>query len=278
MKNCTAVVVNYKTLNLTAICLDLLKLYAPDLRVIVVDNGSNDASLTYLRGKTWITLLERDSSGEAPHIAHARALDLAVNKVKTPYMLCLHSDTFLYRGSLVTKMLDMASRSNAVAVGTLEQVHRSPMRQWIRETRRRIRNFARRSVSKLSASTRRNSEAKETYLKSFCCLWNVEVIREHGLWFEGSGRNPGYEMQDFLKSSGCHLMELPAKFIFQHLDHVQSGTFAELGKHGETHRRRAEYQRVVPIALARSHSSSENFAGNVDSQPRISAVPDKQFS
>ena len=45
----TALVVNFRTLDETRTCLETLRAAYPTLSVVVVDNGSGDASTTFLR-------------------------------------------------------------------------------------------------------------------------------------------------------------------------------------------------------------------------------------
>jgi hypothetical protein len=55
------ILVNYKSLELTQTCLNLLHegLRGSDVPIYVVDNDSNDASTDYLRTLDWIQLIER---------------------------------------------------------------------------------------------------------------------------------------------------------------------------------------------------------------------------
>ena len=77
----TILIPNYKTLELTKLCLRLIRKHT-DLnlaRVVVIDNDSQDESLEYLRTLKWITLIERKHiPGETPALSHSRALDLAL--------------------------------------------------------------------------------------------------------------------------------------------------------------------------------------------------------
>jgi hypothetical protein len=251
LSDCTAVIVNYRTRHLTAICLGLLQKHLPGLKIIVIDNDSKDDSIAYLRNLDWITLVERKSKGEAPHIAHARALDLGLNHVETKYMLCLHSDSLIYDNTLIKSMLKTARQKGAAAVGTLEQVYRSPIRQAWRTARRFVSSLWTQLIP-LSNKVKHRHGYREQHLKSFCCLWNTDILKANNLTFEAAGKNPGYAMQDRLKHSGHKLVELPARFVFEHMDHVQSGTMTEIGLHQNNKRRRQAYNRLVPIALARS--------------------------
>src|SRR6185312_4131555 len=95
----TILVPNYKTLELTKLCLRLLRKFTDpnQVKVIVVDNDSRDASLDYLRSLAWIELIERTAiPGESPPLSHARALDLGLARTNTPYVLSIHTDTLVH--------------------------------------------------------------------------------------------------------------------------------------------------------------------------------------
>ena len=60
----TILVPNYKTPEITKICMRLIRKFTDFnvVDVIVIDNNSNDASLDYLKTLKWITLLERKAT------------------------------------------------------------------------------------------------------------------------------------------------------------------------------------------------------------------------
>ena len=108
-KEVTIIVPNYKTLEITKICLRLLKKHTNlnRVEVIVVDNQSNDESVEYLRSLNWITLIERKVNQiETGVSSHSRALDLALKRVKTPYVLSIHTDTFIKHDNWLDILLD----------------------------------------------------------------------------------------------------------------------------------------------------------------------------
>ncbi len=75
----TILIPNYKTLYLTKLCLRLIRKHTNlnQAKVIVIDNDSQDSSLTYLRNLPWIELIERKVvPNEGAVSAHSRALDL----------------------------------------------------------------------------------------------------------------------------------------------------------------------------------------------------------
>jgi len=104
----TILIPNYKTPEITKICLRLIRQHTDFTRaeVIVIDNNSNDASLEYLKTLNWITLIERKADApETPPLSHSRALDLALTQVKTPYVLSIHTDTFVKRADWLDVLL-----------------------------------------------------------------------------------------------------------------------------------------------------------------------------
>ena len=80
--NFSLVLVNYKTPDITRMCLELLREHVQEQRipVWVVDNDSADASLDYLRSLDWINLIERPSP--------------ASRSMATPGMRCSDSARF----------------------------------------------------------------------------------------------------------------------------------------------------------------------------------------
>ena len=94
----TILIPHYKTLELSKLCLRSIKLFTDldKVKVIVIDNDSNDQSLEYLRSINWIKLIERkDIADESPAKMHAKALDLGMEHVKTKYVLSIHTDTIV---------------------------------------------------------------------------------------------------------------------------------------------------------------------------------------
>ena len=90
---------NYKTPELTRICLRLIRKYTDmsRIKVVAIDNHSGDDSLDYLRSLDWITLIERQpADDDTPPLSHSRALDMALARVDTPYVLSIHTDTFMH--------------------------------------------------------------------------------------------------------------------------------------------------------------------------------------
>jgi hypothetical protein len=241
--------VNYKSLEITKICLDLLRdgLAGANIPVWVVDNCSGDESTDYLRSLDWINLLEREVLAPEPgHVAHGKALDMVLPQVKSDYLFLLHTDTFVYDASIFNLMLaECVADSKVAAVGCVEQMDRGLLRTQWRLCSRFCKHYFRSFKLRFGLRSRAPKPYREVYLKSFCTLWNVRLIKEHGLHFLMDSRVPGYELQDRMVALGYKIKFLSPRKIFQYLDHVQAGTVSASGGYDVNHRRTKMYKNML---------------------------------
>ena len=241
------VLVNYKTLDLTRVTLQLLKQHFDEgklnqnsVKVWVVDNDSQDESTQYLRSLDWIHLIERPVFGEEKGFAaHGKALDLALEKVEAEYLFLLHTDTFIYNADVFFWMLQlMRSDSRTAAVGSLHQLNRGYVRSVWRLGSRFIQHYVRKLKLHLGLKSKQPSPYNEQYIKSFCALWNVKIMKKYHLTFFMGDRVPGYEIQDILKAKGHIIKTISPMRLFQYLDHVEAGTVGLVSGYSKTNRRR----------------------------------------
>ncbi|POA16849.1 glycosyltransferase [Pseudomonas sp. FW300-N1A1] len=254
------VLVNYKTLDLTRICLDLLYEHGQKagIPVWVVDNGSADDSVEYLRSLNWINLIERKLPTKEPgHIAHGNALDMALAKVDTDYLFLMHTDTFVFDAHVFTMMMDHCTNDpKVVAVGCTEQLNRGIPRTLWRFTSRLLKHHFRHLKLSLGLRSKDPKPYKETHLKSFCTLWNSRLVKQQGLHFQIDDRVPGYALQDRMIDLGYKVVFLSPRKIFKYLDHIQAGTVAAAGGYGQHHRRTKMYENILKRFNAMNTSRS----------------------
>jgi glycosyltransferase involved in cell wall biosynthesis len=241
--------VNYKTPEVTKLCLELLHkaLDVNKVPVWVVDNDSKDDSLVYLKSLDWIKLIERTPvANEHGFMAHGRALDMILERVDTDYLLLLHTDTLIYDAAVIKRMLEQLSKNQkAAAIGCFEQVNRTRLQTMWRVAIRAVKYYFRRLKVALGISTRDPRLFYEVYLKSFCTLWNVGVIRQHQMSFAMVERIPGYEMQDRLRELGYDFLSIPPRQMFKYLDHIEAGTVAHVRGLAKNHKRVKNYQAIM---------------------------------
>ena len=249
------VLVNYKSLKMTSICLDFLRkaVDVSEVPVWVVDNGSKDDSSVYLKSIDWIRFIERTPpSQEAGFMAHGRALDLVLEQVNTKYLLLLHTDTFIFNPSIIAIMLGKIEANDRVAaVGCLEPVFRGRFHTALRYVTRGAKYYFRRLKISLGMSSRRPKLHYEVYLKSYCCLWNVHLAKKHGMSFSMADRIPSYEMQDQLSSLGYTFVKVPARTMFSYLDHIDKGTASAKDGVRINDRRVERYQKLLDTNRSR---------------------------
>lgn len=241
--------VNYKSFEVTKICLDLIKkaVNVSETPVWVVDNNSNDESLDYLRSLEWINLIERKpSEKEVGFMAHGRALDLALEKTTTDFILLMHTDTFIYDSSILDILLEKCvADDKIVAVGCMEPVCRSIPHTIVRTAMRSVKYYFRKLKVTLGISTRRPKPHYETHMKSFCALWNVNTIKRHGMTFSMGNEIPGYAMQDQLRKLDYKFVAIPPREMFSYLDHVEKGTASEMAGVRLKQRKADKYQKII---------------------------------
>lgn len=239
------VLVNYKSYQLTSICLELLReaIKGSDVQVWVVDNDSNDESIKYLRSLDWINLIERTPiENEKGFMAHGLALDMVLERVETEYLLLIHTDTFIHDPVIFEIMLSKYLKNNNVGVvGCVEQIYRGEVRIKWRLMSRFMKHYYRKLKLRLNLKSKQPKPFYEVYIKSFCALWNIKVMKSHGLTFTMNNKTPGYEAQDQMKKLGYRLDYIGARKMFKYLDHVESGTVSAQGTYGKGHRRTKKY-------------------------------------
>lgn len=104
----TAVIINYRTADLTERAITTLRAFYPALPLLLIDNGSNDASTALLRRyqAQWpstTTLLRNDRNR-----FHGPAMHQALQSIQTPYALFLDSDCEVIAGGFIERMITLA--------------------------------------------------------------------------------------------------------------------------------------------------------------------------
>lgn len=114
-KDISVVIVNYRTADLVARAVQSVKDHAePEglrAEIYVVDNGSGDGSLEKIRAAhPDITVM--DAGG---NVGFAAGNNVALRRVKTPYVMLLNSDAFLQAGAL-RRLVDLMETNPKVGV------------------------------------------------------------------------------------------------------------------------------------------------------------------
>jgi glycosyltransferase involved in cell wall biosynthesis len=223
---------HYQVQDLMRLCLRALRRYTdgPPYEVIVVDNGSTDSSLDWLRSVGWITLVERGESTPDNWIrAMNTALDIGLDRARGAYYLILHSDTIVKRRGWLRRMvegIESGPKVTSCGSGKLEQ--RSALDQFVRDATdtKRLRLWLRRTVLR-DASARQLP--REPCPRDYCALYRTSILREHGISFVSqTGYSAGEAVYYDLKRLGYESSLIPVPEMARNMDHIAHATGAIL--------------------------------------------------
>ena len=124
MKNITIIIPNYNGLQFLPPCLNALSSQTyQDFEILVVDNGSTDGSVEWLREHEIPALLLSENTG------FSGAVNAGLRAVRTPYVILLNNDTEaapLYVEKLL-KAIERSPRIFSVSPKMLQMYHRELM-------------------------------------------------------------------------------------------------------------------------------------------------------
>jgi hypothetical protein len=222
----TILVPHYKTLKLTKLCLRLIRKHT-DLNkahVIVIDNDSQDESTEYLRTLPWIEFIERRNiPGDPPPVSHGLALDLALERIKTPYVLSIHTDTLIKRKDWLEYILKhIEDKPNVAGVGSWKL----ESKPWHKRVLKHIERVWQRFWFKITGKKHRLRGIGDNkyYLRGHCSIYRMDLIKKYGLTFADGRVNPGEVMHHKLVKHGHDMLFLPSETLGQYVDHVNHAT------------------------------------------------------
>ena|SRR3990167_7333496 len=223
----TILVPHYKTLALTKLCLRLLRQYT-DLnkaKVVVIDNDSGDESLDYLRTVAWIELIERQAvPHQSPVMAHSAALDLALDQVRTPYVLSIHTDTLVSHPRWLDFLLEQIRRDPCIAGVGSWKLESKPL---FRRALKWIERYMQLAYYRLTGHTQHGLEGvgkNYYYLRSHCAMYRMDLIRQLNLHFSDGDMVAGKAMHQQLVKAGYQMVFYPSEVLIKYLDHINHAT------------------------------------------------------
>ncbi|MCJ7616503.1 MAG: glycosyltransferase family 2 protein [Desulfobacterales bacterium] len=223
----TALIPNYKTLKVTKLCLRLLRKYTdPEkIRIIVIDNDSQDNSLEYLKSLKYITLIERKKQqDDTPSLSHARALDLALAQVTTPYVLSMHTDTFVKNAKwLDILMAEIEKKTDIAGVGSWKLENKPFIKRLAKAVEYQWESFYYRLIGKTDHALEGKGK-NYLYLRSHLALYRMDLIRKNNLSFSDGKETAGKIMHKKLLDNGYKMIFLESAFLSKHVIHLNHAT------------------------------------------------------
>lgn len=224
----TICIPHYQVEDLMRLCLRAIRKYtdAPTYEVIVVDNGSKNQSLDWLRSLSWIHLVDRgEDTPEDWVLAMNTALDIGLARARGQYYLIMHSDTIPRREGWLTRMVEaIETDPNHAAAGSEKLERRSPVAQFLRDVTdtKRARLWLR---EKLLGQQSARPTKREPCPRDYCALYRTAILREHNLSFiSRRGLSAGDIMYHDLKERGHTAQLIPVPEMMRHVDHIAHAT------------------------------------------------------
>jgi Glycosyl transferase family 2 len=223
----TILVPNYKTLEITKICMRLLRKHTDfnKVEVIAIDNNSADASLDYLKSLSWIKLIERKPEvDDTVPLSHSRALDLALVQVNTPYVLSIHTDTFVKRNDWLEMLLkSFSSNPKLAGVGSWKLESKNTLQRFGIRFEQAWKKLLHDSVGYQGYNAKRLDES-QYYLRSHCAIYRTDVIRELHTCFSDGNLTAGMLMHQKMVQAGYEMRFLESSDLGQYVDHLNHAT------------------------------------------------------
>ena len=228
-KEVTILIPNYKTPEITKICLRLIRKHTDFNRVevIVIDNNSNDESIEYLRKLSWITLIEREYDRAEPEpviLSHSRALDLGLGQVKTPYVLSIHTDTFVKSDKWLDILLQPFNLNpNLAAVGSWKLEYISPIRQFGHRFEQGWKYLLNQYFGYSRYRPERGNDSAK-YLRSHCAIYRTEILKKLKTNFSDESQTAGKVIHEKIVNANYDVLFLTPEYLGKFIDHLNHAT------------------------------------------------------
>lgn len=247
----TICVINYKTPDLTRLCLRSIRKYTQcPYDVLVIDNDSCDESTAYLRSLSWIRLIERkpETPDLGPEVAHGSALDLGLSHCQTEFFVSLHSDTVVLQSGWLDMLIRRFTHDGVASVGCGKL---EPRPAWILKWKRLTDYHA--LYRKLFWN--KDQRARYQYFnRTVCSAYKTAILKKEALSFAYEDRRRltvGHQLHRELKAHGYSTVAVSDTCIRPYVMHLMHATqVLHADNFDMTHRALRRYGRVLRSAWA----------------------------
>jgi glycosyltransferase involved in cell wall biosynthesis len=219
----TICVVNYKTLDLTRLCLRSIRKFTTyPYEVIVIDNDSADESLEYLKGLKWIRLIERASKDDPEGgYSHGAGLDLGLANCSTEFFVSMHSDTLVRKERWLEDLIAFFDKEDVACVGA-GKLELEPQWRTLIKKMTDIRTLKRKVLREPDPEGR-----YRYYNRTICAFYRTQILKKLGLSFLGSrekGLTVGKKLYFELVDRGYKAVELSPGLMSGYVTHLAHAT------------------------------------------------------
>ncbi len=218
----TVCIANYKTLDITRLCLrSIRKFTGYPCEVIVVDNDSRDESLEYLKHLSWIHLIERNTENDPPGsggYAHAAAMDVGFASCNTEFFISMHSDVFVKKDNWLTELISCFDGDEMVGCVGSGKIELTPQWRIILKKATDFRTLGRKVLRRPDPIGK-----YRYYNRTICCLYRTDILRREKLSFladRDKGLTSGKKLYFDLVDRGYKTVELPPAVMGRYIIHL----------------------------------------------------------
>lgn len=223
----TICIPHWQVRGLISLCLRSIRKHSSnyDLEVIIVDNGSKDESLDYLRSLKWIRLIERP---EETHTNWPRntftAWDRGIQEATGDYFITMRSDVFIRHDDWLDPYLERMDAAGAVAgVGAWKLELENPLYA----LQKVVINNTVSAIKNLFGKKKHISWRRGHYPRDYCAMYRRDVILKHNLAFlPTDGHGGGYTIARRLWEAGYQTRMIPLRVLHSKMIHIAHGTAA----------------------------------------------------
>jgi glycosyltransferase involved in cell wall biosynthesis len=223
----TICIPHWQVRGLMSLCLRSIRKHSSnyDVEVIIVDNGSKDESLDYLRSLKWIRLIERPEETHTNWPANVfTAWDRGIREATGEYFISMHSDVFIKSDDWLEpyfQAIDVGEQIAGAGAWKLELVNP------IYAAQKLVISNAVSAVKNLFGRNKRISWRRGHYPRDYCAMYRRNAIIKHNLSFlPNDGRGGGYTIARRLWEAGYQTRMIPVQMLYKRMVHIAHGTAA----------------------------------------------------
>ena len=197
-----------------------------DLEIIIIDNGSKDASLDYLKSLDWIEIIERPE--EAPENWPTNvftAWDRGLEAATGDYYITMHSDVFIKADNWLDPFIStISSAPNTVASGSSKLEMHHPLYAF---QKRVFGGFVKNLKRLLPWKKPKIDKEAGRYPRDYCAMYKTSFLRENDIVFATEGHiSGGHQVALQIWEKGGETRTFPVHEMDRVLAHIAHGTSA----------------------------------------------------
>ena len=228
MPKITICVPHWQVLSYIQPCLRSIRKHSTDaeLEILVIDNGSRDESLEWLRSLEWIRLIERPEERHTNWPENVfTAWDRGLREATSEYYVTMHSDVFVKRDGWLVPLVRELERDHRIAAsGTWKLTQENALYA----AQKRLFGLASAGIKRLAGKQPPVTLRQGHYPRDFCAMYRRNLLLEHDLTFRCifGNRGGGYAIARQLWERDYRMGMVPVREMASYIEHVAHGTAA----------------------------------------------------